>query len=124
MPGLDLDTSRLAPLPRAFSNGLLALLDALAPPLLDGEMTKASPRDDGVEVVLAHATEIAFSCWVQAERDTILVGCAALHEERADAAEALAIVAQLLCGQREVRGYDGAALRPDFGARPPARPAR
>ena len=120
MAGLDLDTSRLAPLPRAFFNGLLALLDALAPPLLDAEMTKATPREDGVEVVLAHAREIAFSAWVQAERDVIVVGCAALHEEYGDAAEALALVAQLLCGERAVRGYDGAALRPDFGARPPA----
>jgi hypothetical protein len=120
MASLDLDTSRLAPLPRAFFNGLLALLDALAPPLLDAEMTKATPREDGVEVVLAHAREISFSAWVQAERETIVVGCAALHEERADAAEALALVAQLLCGAREVRGYDGASLRPDFGARPSA----
>ena len=120
MAGLDLDTSRLAPLPRAFFDGLLALLDALAPPLLDAEMTKATPRDDGVEVVLAHARELAFSAWVQAERETIVVGCAALHEEHHSAPRALAVVAQLLCGVREVRGYDGASLRPDFGARPSA----
>jgi hypothetical protein len=118
MPALDLDTSRLAPLPRAFFAGLLGLLDTLAPPLLDAEMTKASPRDDGVEVVLAHATEIAFSVWVQAESETILVGCAAMHEQRGDAAEMLAIVAQLLCGERDVSGYDGSLLRPDFGGRP------
>jgi len=80
-------------------------------------MTKASPREDGIEVVLAHATEIAFSIWVQAERDAITVGCAALHEELADPATALATVAQLLCGARLVKGYDGAVLRPDFGAR-------
>jgi hypothetical protein len=116
MSSLGADPARLAPLPRAFFAGLLALLDALAPPLLDAAMTKASPRDDGVEVVLAHATEIAFSVWVQAERETIVVGCATLHDERADAAQALALVAQLLCGEREVRGYDGAVLRPDFGA--------
>jgi hypothetical protein len=122
MRPLDAGPASLAPLPRAFFAGLLALLDALAPPLLDGEMSKASPRDDGVEVVLAHASEIAFSVWVQAERETILVGCSATHEERADAAEALAVVAQLLCGEREVAGYDGSVLRPDFGARPPARP--
>jgi hypothetical protein len=120
MAALDLDTSRLAPLPRAFCNGLLALLDALAPPLLDAGMTKATPREDGAEVVLAHAREIAFSAWVQAEREVIVVGCAALHEEHGDAAEALALVAQLLCGERTVRGYDGAVLRPDFGARPAA----
>jgi hypothetical protein len=122
MSPLGADPAKLAPLPRAFFAGLLALLDALAPPLLDAEMTKASPREDGVEVVLAHATEIAFSVWVQAGRASILVGCAAMHEERADAAEALAIVAQLLCGEREVTGYDGALLRPDFGSRPPTRP--
>jgi hypothetical protein len=110
--------ANFAPLPRAFFAGLVALLEALRPPLLDTCMTKASPRDDGIEVVLAHATEIASSVWVQAERDTILVGCAALHEERDDAAEALALVAQLLAGVREVPGYDGSVLRPDFGARP------
>jgi len=82
-------------------------------------MTKASPRADGIEVVLAHASEIAYSVWAQAGRDAIVVGCAAMHEQRPDAAEALAIVAQLLCGEREVPGYDGSVLRPDFGARPP-----
>jgi len=120
MSPLGAEPAELAPLPRAFLRGLAALLDVLAPPLLDAEMTKASPRDDGVEVVLAHATEIAFSIWAQAERSSILVGCAALHEETADAATALALVAQLLCGAREVKGYDGSALRPDFGARPSA----
>jgi hypothetical protein len=109
--------ANFAPLPRAFFTALVALLDALAPPLLDAGMTKATPRGDGVEVVLAHATEIASTIWIQAERDAILVGCAALHEQRADAAQALAVVAELLCGEREVRGYDGAGLRPDFGAR-------
>jgi hypothetical protein len=107
----------LAPLPRDFLLGLAALLDVLAPPLLDAEMTKATARDDGVEVVLAHATEIAFSVWAQAAADGITVGCAALHDECADAAAALVVVAALLCGQREVPGYDGRALRPDFGAR-------
>jgi hypothetical protein len=112
------EPANFAPLPRAFFTGLVALLDALAPPLLDAGMTKASPREDGIEVVLAHATEIAYSVWVQAERDAILVGCAAMHEQRADATEALALVAQLLSGEREVPGYDGSVLRPDFGARP------
>jgi len=114
------EPARFAPLPRAFFRGLVALLDALAPTLLDHGMTKASPRDDGIEVVLAHASEIAYSIWVQAERDAILVGCAATHEQRTDATEALALVAQLLCGERDVRGYDGSVLRPDFGARRPA----
>jgi hypothetical protein len=114
------EPAKFAPLPRAFFGGLVALLDALAPPLLDRGMTKAGARDDGIEVVLAHASEIAYSVWVQAERDGILVGCAAMHEERADAAEALAIVAQLLCGERDVPGYGGSVLRPDFGARTPA----
>ena len=108
---------KLAPLPREFFAGLSALLAALAPPLLDAPMTKATPRDDGVEVVLAHATEIAWSVWAQASAGSILVGCAALHEECADARAALALVAALLCGQREVPGYDGSRLRPDFGAR-------
>jgi hypothetical protein len=112
--------ANFAPLPRAFFTGLVALLDALAPPLLDAGMTKASPREDGIEVVLAHASEIAFSVWAQAQRDVIVVGCAAMHEERPDAASALALVAQLLCGEREVPGYDGSVLRPDFGARPSA----
>jgi hypothetical protein len=107
----------LAPLPHAFFSGLVALLDALAPPLLDAGMTKATARDDGIEVVLAHASEIAFSVWAQARRDTILVGCAAMHEERAEAGAALALVAALLCGERAVPGYDGSVLRPDFGAR-------
>jgi hypothetical protein len=120
MGSLDVDTSRLAPRPAAFLAQLRALLDALAPPLLDTAMTKATPRDDGVEVVLAHATEIAFSAWAQAARDGIVVGCAAMHEETTDAAAAVAIVAQLLRGERAVRGYDGSALRPDFGAGPPA----
>jgi hypothetical protein len=114
------EPANLAPLPRAFFAALVALLDALRPPLLDAGMTKASPRDDGIEVVLAHATEIASSVWVQAERDTIRVGCAAMHEECADAAQALALVAQLLAGEREVPGYDGSVHRPDFGARPAA----
>ena len=80
-------------------------------------MTKASPRDDGIEIVLAHASDIAFSVWVQAEREQITVGCAALHEQLGDPAQALAVVAQLLCGARLVKGYDGSVLRPDFGAR-------
>jgi hypothetical protein len=109
----------LAPLPHEFFAGLSALLDALAPPLLDAEMTKATPRGDGVEVVLAHATEIAYSIWAQAAADGILVGCAALHEECAGAPAALAIVTALLCAQRDVPGYDGSRLRPDFGARTP-----
>jgi hypothetical protein len=120
VPSLGPAPSQLAPLPRAVHAGLAALLDALAPPLLDAGMTKATARDDGFEVVLAHGREVAFSVWAQAGRSSIVVGCAALHEERADAAEALLVVAQLLCGEREVRGYDGAPLRPDFGARPAA----
>jgi hypothetical protein len=116
MGSLDLDTSRLAPLPAAFLAQLRALLDALAPPLLDAAMTNATPREDGVEVVLAHASEIAFSTWAQAARDGIVVGCAAMHEETTDAAVAVALVAQLLRGEREVRGYDGAVLRPSFVA--------
>jgi hypothetical protein len=107
----------LAPLPRDLFDGLTALLARLDPPLLDAGMTKASPRDDGVEVVLAHATEIAFSVWVQAGAGTVLVGCAAHHAELADAPAALALVGELLCGEREVAGYDGTGLRPDFGAR-------
>ena len=47
-------------------------------------------------------------------RDTIVVGCAALHEETADPAVAVALVAQLLRGERAVPGYDGAVLRPSF----------
>ncbi|WCB95853.1 hypothetical protein DSM104299_04604 [Baekduia alba] len=119
MPLLGPEPARFAPLPQAFFRALVALLDALAPPLLDEVMTKASPRDDGIEVVLAHATEISSTVWIQAERDAILVGCAATHETRTDPTEALALVAQLLCGEREVRGYDGTTLRPDFGARKP-----
>lgn len=111
------EPAEFAPLPRAFFAGLVALLDTLAPPLLDRAMTKASPREDGIEVVLAHASEIAFSVWAQAERTRITVGCAALHEQLHDPATALALVAQLLCGGRLVRGYDGSVLRPDFGAR-------
>lgn len=114
MPSLNVDPGRLAPLPAAFLADLIALLGALAPPRLDAAMTKATPRDDGVEVVLAHATEIAFSTWAQAARDSIVVGCAAMHEETDDPAVAVAIVAQLLRGEREVRGYDGATLRPSF----------
>lgn len=114
MASLDVDPRRLAPLPAAFLADLRALLDALAPPLLDDAMTRATPRDDGVEVVLAHATTIAFSTWAQAARETIVVGCAAMHEETADPAVAIAIVSQLLRGEREVRGYDGAPLRPLF----------
>lgn len=114
MGPLDVDTSRLAPLPRAFLADLRALLDALAPPLLDAGMTKATLRDDGVEVVLAHATEIAYSTWVQASREAIVVGCAAMHEETDDPAVAVAIVSQLLRGERAVRGYDGSTLRPSF----------
>lgn len=116
MASLDVNTRRLAPLPAAFLADLIALLDVLAPPLLDDAMTKATPRDDGVEVVLAHATEIAFSTWVQAARETIVVGCAAMHEETTDPAVAIAIVSQLLRGERAVRGYDGATLRPSFMA--------
>jgi hypothetical protein len=108
---------RLAPLPRDFFAGLSALLDVLAPPLLDHGMTKATPREDGVEVVLAHATEIASSIWAQASADGVLVGCAALHEECPDAPAALVTVAALLCGERDVPGYDGSLRRPDFGAR-------
>jgi hypothetical protein len=118
MSSLTADTSHLAPLPRAFLLGLVALLEALAPPLLDRGMTKASADGDGVEVVLAHATDVAFSVWAQASRSAIVVGCATLHEQTTDAATALATIAQLLCGERELRGYDGAALRPDFGSRP------
>jgi hypothetical protein len=114
MGSLDVDTSRLAPLPAAFLAQLRALLDALAPPLLDAAMTKATVRDDGVEVVLAHATRIEYSLWAQAERDTIVIGCAAMHERTPGAAAAVAIVAQLLRGERPVRGYDGATLRPSF----------
>jgi hypothetical protein len=107
----------LAPLPRELFAGLSALLAILAPPLIDPSITKATARDDGVEIVLAHAREIAFAIWVQAATTEITVGCAALHEEHRDAAAALASIGQLLCGEREVRGYDGAPLRPDFGAR-------
>jgi hypothetical protein len=115
MPPLDVDTSRLAPLPLEFLEGLVALLDALAPRLLDETMTKASVRDDGVEVVLAHASVIAFSVWAQASREAVVVGCSALQSEFEDAEAALGLVEALLRGEREVRGYDGAVLRPDFG---------
>jgi hypothetical protein len=117
MPLLGPEPAKFAPLPQAFFRALVAMLDVLEPPDLDQSMTKASPRDDGIEVVLAHAREISYSVWVQAERDQILVGCAAMHEARTDPTEALALVAQLLCGERDVMGYDGAPLRPDFGAR-------
>lgn len=116
MAPLNVDPSRLAPLPASFLDGLVALLDALAPPLLDAAMTKASARDDGVEVVLAHASEIAFSVWAQASRSEIVVGCSALHAEFAEAAPALALVEELLRGRRAVPGYDGATLRPTFVA--------
>jgi hypothetical protein len=116
MPCFQVDTSRLAPLPFAFFEGLVALVDVLAPPLLDGTMTKASARDDGVEVVLAHASVIAFSIWAQASREVVVVGCSAFHSEHAEAGAALALVSELLRGEREVRGYDGAVLRPTFVA--------
>jgi hypothetical protein len=111
------EPAKFAPLPRAFFGGLVALLDALAPARLDAGMTKASAREDGIEVVLAHAQDVSCSVWIQAARETIVVGCAAMHEERRDAAAALAVVTELLCGEREIRGYDGAVLRPDFGGR-------
>lgn len=107
----------LAHLPCAFFAGLEDLLTALDPPLLDRAMTKATARDDGVEVVLAHASEIACSVWAQATATEVVVGCAALHAEHHDAAGALATVERLLCGERDVRGYDGRTLRPDFGCR-------
>jgi hypothetical protein len=107
---------KLAPLPRAFFAGLSALLADLRPALVDAAMSKATARGDGVEVVLAHATEIAYSVWAQAAADAIVVGCAALHEEHREAAPALALVAALLCGERDVPGYDGTRLRPVFGA--------
>jgi hypothetical protein len=107
----------LAPLPRAFFAGLDDLLTALAPPLLERSMTRATPREDGVEVVLAHSTEIAFSVWAQAATGEIVVGCSALHAEHHDAAGALETVARLLCGERDVRGHDGTTLTPDFGCR-------
>jgi hypothetical protein len=107
----------LAPLPRAFFAGLDALLEQLDPPLLDRAMTKASAREDGVEVVLAHVREIAFSLWAQASAGEVVVGCATLQAGHHDAAGALRTVEGLLCGEREVRGYDGATLRPDFGCR-------
>lgn len=106
----------LAPLPRDFLRGLDALLEELRPSLLDAAMTKASVREDGVEVVLAHATVIAYSVWAQAARDGIIVGCSATETEHARADDALEAIGALLRGEREVRGYDGATLRPDFGA--------
>jgi hypothetical protein len=111
------EPGNLAPLPRAFFAALDALLTALDPPLLERSMTKASRRDDGVEIVLAHSTEIAFSVWAQAAADAVVVGCSALHAEHRDAAGAVETVARLLCGERDVRGYDGTRLTPDFGAR-------
>jgi hypothetical protein len=111
------EPGNLAPLPRAFFAALDALLTALDPPLLECSMTKASRRDDGVEIVLAHSTEIAFSVWAQAAADAVVVGCSALHAEHSDAAGAVETVARLLCGERDVRGYDGTRLTPDFGAR-------
>jgi hypothetical protein len=119
MPLLGPEPEELAPLPADFFRGVSALLEVLAPPLVDLDMTRATRRDDGVEVVIAHTEVIAYSIWVQAEKDTILVGCSAMHEERADATEALALVAGLLCGDRDVAGYDGTTLHPDFGARRP-----
>jgi hypothetical protein len=116
MPRLTVDTSRLAPLPRDFLSRLDALLDELRPALLDAAMTKASAREDGVEVVLAHATVIAYSVWAQAARDVIVVGCSATQTEHASAGEALEAVGALLRGEREVRGYDGVVLRPRFVA--------
>ena len=106
----------LAPLAQAFFEGLTALLDALRPPLLDTGMTKASARDDGVEVVLAHARDVRCSVWAQASAERVIVGCAALEDER-DVPGALELIAALLCGEREVTGYDGARFVPDFGAR-------
>jgi hypothetical protein len=117
MPLLGPEPAKFAPLPREFFRALVAMLDVLQPPLLDQAMTKASPRDDGIEVVLAHATQISSTVWIQASRDEILVGCSAMHETRTDATQALALVAALLCGEREVAGYDGRSLRPDFGVR-------
>jgi hypothetical protein len=110
------DEAKLAPLPRAVLTALSERLTTLAPPLLDGSMTKATRRDDGVELVLAHARDPSCSVWVQAARDGVVVGCAALHAEFGDAAGAVEAVTRLLCGEREVRGYDGRVLRPDFGA--------
>src|SRR5690349_19765238 len=103
----------LSPLPAEFFAGLTSLLDALRPPLLDAGMTKASLRDDGVEVVLAHARDVRFSVWAQALADGVVVGCGAF-EETGDAPGALALIAALLCGEREVAGYDGARFAPDF----------
>ncbi|HEU4975831.1 MAG TPA: hypothetical protein VFT50_12125 [Baekduia sp.] len=114
MLDLGADTAGLAPLPRAFLAGLGALLDELRPARLDAGITKATRRDDGVEVVLAHAHEPAWSIWAQAARDGVLVGCGALHAEHTRAGDALALVADLLGGRREVPGYAGARLRPDF----------
>ncbi len=114
MSPLGPEPAKLAPLPRDFLEGLVALLDATAPPLLDDAMTKATPRDDGVEVVLAHTTTIAFSLWAQAAREVIVVGCSATETEHRSAGEALEVVGALLRGEREVRGYDGRVLRPSF----------
>jgi gluconate kinase len=114
MSVLGLDESGLSPLAREVLHGVRTLLDDVAPPALDLGMTKATRRDDGVEIVLAHARETAWSVWVQASRDLVVVGCAALHEEHREAVRALASVAALLHAEREVAGYDGARVRPDF----------
>jgi hypothetical protein len=116
MPLLGPEPPELAPLPRDFFRGLVALLDELRPPLLDAAMTKASAREDGVEVVLAHATVIPYSVWAQAGRDVIVVGSSATETEHATALDALDAIGALLRGEREVRGYDGAALTPRFVA--------
>ena len=110
------EADELSPLPREFFAGLTSLLGALRPPLLDAGMTKASLRDDGLEVVLAHARDVRCSVWAQASADRVTVGCAALSEDL-HVAGALALVEALLCGEREVAGYDGARFTPDFGAR-------
>jgi hypothetical protein len=106
----------LSPLPAEFFAALTALLDALRPPLLDPEMTKASLRDDGVEVVLAHARDVRFSVWAQAFTDAVTVGCGALEQSH-DPPGAVALIGALLCGEHEIAGYDGARFTPDFGAR-------
>ena len=110
------DAAELSPLPREFLAGLTSLLLALRPPLLDASMTKATVRDDGLEVVLAHGRDVRFSVWAQAWTDRVTVGCAALSEDL-HVTGALALIEALLCGEREVTGYDGARFVPDFGAR-------
>jgi hypothetical protein len=117
MPLADPDEAELAPLPRVVLSALRARLAELAPPLLDAGMTKATARDDGVEVVLAHAHDPSSSIWIHAARGGIVVGCAALHADFGDAGGAVEAVTRLLCGEREVSGYDGRRLRPDFGSR-------